>query len=173
MKTLQKHLNESLITEAYKPKYTPKDWDNVLSGFKPKYGNYSQLGGLEDFIDDGDTSDEIINDWIHTMISGGIQDTPEHREILTDIFMWALDNYTVGLLGWRDDTEGIIDRVNNMDPDEWAVSEEDYARFVYPKKKLTGSNKKYGEVLAEFGDSGEVAEIASQYEEEYGGDDNW
>lgn len=165
MKTLQRHLNESLITEAYKPKYTPQDWDDVLSDFEPEYGNYSQLGGLEDYIDDGDTSDEIINDWIDTMISGGIQGTPGYRKILTDIFMWTMDNYNVDLLGWRDDTEGIIDRVNDMDPGEWAVSEEDYAKFAYPKKKLTGSNKKYGEILAKFGDSGEVAEIASQYDE--------
>ena len=78
-----------------------------------------------------------------------------------------MDNYECDVRGWRDDAESIIDMVNNMEPGGWAVSEEDYAKFMCPKKKLSGTDKKYGEVLANAGDSGEVAEIASSY------NDNW
>lgn len=167
MKSLQKHLNESLITESYKPKFKPEDWDRVLSDFKPAYSNYSQLAGIEDCIDMEYDSEEDMNEWIDAMIGGGIQDTPENRDILKDIFTWTIENYAIDLDGWGDDAEAIVNRVNDMDPGEWAVSEEDYARFAYPKKKLTGSNKKYGEVLADHGDSGEVAEIASQHDEDW------
>lgn len=171
MKTLQEHLteslNESLINEAYKPKFNPKDWENVLNGFKPAYSNYSQLGGIETIVDDGG-DDNDIEYWINTMISGGVQDTPENREILSDIIHWACDNYDYILLGWRDDMESILNRINNPEPGSWGVSEEDYAAFMNPKKRLTGINKKYGEVLADKGNSGDLEEIASQY-----GDENW
>lgn len=165
MKSLQQHLNESLINEAYKAQFKPADWENVLKQFKPAYSNYSQLGGIESYVDDGSDDEETISEWINDMIRGGIKDTPENRDILKDIFMFVMDRYTYDLIGWRDDTDTIIDWVKDMSVGEWAVSEEDYVVFMSPKQNLNGADKKYGEILAKHGDSGEVAEIAASYEE--------
>lgn len=165
MKSLQQHLNEAFVVESYKAQFSAKEWDDVLSKFKPAYSNYSQLGGLESYIDDGSDDEETISEWIGDMIRGGIKDTPENRDILKDIFMFVMDRYTYELIGWRDDTDTIIDWVNRMSDGEWAVSEEDYVVFMSPKQKLNGADKKYGEILAKHGDSGEVAEIAASYEE--------
>ncbi len=145
----------------------PADWDKVLDQFDPPYTNYSQLGGIEINIDDFHWNgyENAISEWIDTMIEGGVQDTPENREILTDIFKWVADNYESILLGWRDDVEAILDYVKDMNKDKtmWALSEEDYVTFMIAKKKLSGNDKKLGEVVAKYGDSGEVVEIAAEY----------
>jgi hypothetical protein len=166
MKSLQQHLNESLVNEAYKAQFKPADWDKVLDQFSPPYTNYSQLGGIEISIEDLQGGYEnAIQDWIDTMIEGGVQDTPENREVLTDIFKWVVDNYESRLLGWRDDLEDILGYVKDMKHDKtmWALSEEDYVTFMIAKKKLSGNDKKLGEVVAKYGDSGEVVEIAAEY----------
>lgn len=166
MKSLQQHLNESLVNEAYKAQFKPADWDKVLDQFSPPYTNYSQLGGIEISIEDLQGGYEnAIQDWIDTMIEGGVQDTPENREVLTDIFKWVADNYESRLLGWRDDLEDILGYVKDMKHDKtmWALSEEDYVTFMIAKKKLSGNDKKLGEVVAKYGDSGEVVEIAAEY----------
>ena len=164
MKSLQQHLTESLVNEAYKAQFKPADWDKVLDQFNPPYTNYSQLGGIEISIEDLQGGYEnAISDWIDTMIEGGVQDTPDNREILTDIFKWVADNYEGKLLNWRDDLEDILDYVKDMKNDKtmWALSEEDYVTFMIAKKKLSGNDKKLGEVVAKYGDSGEVVEIAA------------
>ena len=171
MKTLQQYFNESLINEAYKAQFKPADWDDVLGQFKPEYSNYSQLGGIENAIDDfrWNKHDEFISDWINNMIEGGVQDTPNNREILKDIFQWVADNYQSRLLGWRDGAESIHEYVKDMEDDKtmWAVSEEDYVVFMIAKKTLSGENKKRGELVAAYGDSGEVAEIDADHQPEW------
>jgi hypothetical protein len=160
MKSLQQHLNESLLLESYEPKFKPKEWETVLAMFKPRYSNYSQLANLEDAIDDDE-----VESWIESMIEGGVKDTPENRDILNDIFAWVADNYERDLYDWADSADYIIKHVKKLEPGEWAVSAENYALFMCPKKKLTGNDKKYGVVIANAGDSGAVAEIASTYED--------
>lgn len=170
MKTLQQHLTESLVEESYKAQFKPVDWENVLKQFRPAYSNYSQLGDIESFceyVQDGDN--ESIQEWVDNMISGGVQDTPENRNILADIIKWVADNYRRKLLGWQDDTDYILDYVNDMDKDKtmWGVSQEDYAVFMIPGKKLSGNNKKLGEVVAKYGNSGDLEDIASSYGDDY------
>lgn len=168
MKSLQQHLNECLVNEAYKAQFKPADWENVLKQFKPGAANYSQLGGLESCTSDiQDGYDEGVSDWIDNMIEGGVQDTPENRNILTDIINWVVDNYENRLLGWRDATEDILDYIKDMEKDKtmWGVSEEDYASFMISKKKLSGIDKKLGEVVAKYGNCDELEDIAASYEE--------
>ena len=115
MKTLQQHLTESLIAEAYKAQFKPADWENVLKQFKPEYSNYSQLGNIEELIYDIQrrSNEDTVNAWISNMIDGGVQDTPENHEILVDIVNWVADNYRRVLLSWQDDTDDILDYVLN------------------------------------------------------------
>lgn len=171
MKTLQQHLTESLIAEAYKAQFKPADWENVLKQFKPEYSNYSQLGGIEELIYDIQrrSNEDTINAWISNMIDGGVQDTPENRDILVDIVNWVADNYRRVLLGWQDDTDDILDYINGMSDDKtmWGVSQEDYVIFMLPEKRLSGNDKKLGEVVAKYGDSGDLEDIAASYSEDY------
>lgn len=160
MKSLQQYLTESMVNESYKARFKPADWENVLKQFKPKFSNYSQLGGLENFAEEGD-----VEGWIDNMISKGMPDTPENRDVLTDIINWTADNYESKTFSWRDDAESIVDYVNDINNDTtmWGVSEEDYALIMIPVKRLTGNDKKLGEVLAKYGNSGDLEDIASQY----------
>jgi hypothetical protein len=162
MKSLQQHLNESLVNETYKAQFKPADWKNVLNQFNPPYTqNYSQIGSLEDYIDE----ESGPEDWIDNMIEGGVQDTPENREILKDIFQWRADNYESKLIGWRDDAELAVEYTKDMDKDStmWAVSMEDYVMFMIPKKKLTGNDKRFGEMLAIAANCEEIKDIAADY----------
>ena len=161
MKTLQEHLTECLVNEAYKAQFKSADWDKVLDQFKPAYSNYSQIGSLEDYIDGALDIDE----WIDNMFEGGVQDTPENREILNDIALWTEENYEISSFGWRDDAESIMDYGNDLKKDTtmWGVSLEDYAVFVYPKKKLSGNDKKLGEVLAKHGNSDGLEELIARH----------
>lgn len=165
MKSLQKYLMENLIKEAYKAQFGPADWDNVLKQFKPEYANLSQLGGLEHFVEEGEGED---TDWIDNMIEGGVANTPENINTLTDIFNWAADKYECITCEWGDGMEEIIGYVDDMKNDKtmWAVDEEEVAIFMIPMKKLSGIDKKLGEVLARYGNSGEVEKKA-----EIGGED--
>lgn len=171
MKTLQQHLTESLIAEAYKAQFKPADWENVLKQFKPAYSNYSQLGDIEELIYDIQrrSNKDTVNAWISNMIDGGVQDTPENHEILVDIVNWVADNYRRVLLSWQDDTDDILDYINGMNDDKtmWGVSQEDYVIFMLPKKRFSGNDKKLGEVVAKYGDSGDLEDIAASYNEDY------
>ena len=73
------------------------------------------------------------------------------------------------LLSWQDDTDDILDYINNMNNDKtiWGVSQEFHAIFMIPKKKLSGNDKKLGEVVAKYGDSGDLEDIAASYNEDY------
>lgn len=162
MKSLQQHLNEALVVESYKAQFSAKEWDDVLSKFKPTYSNYSQLGGLEDHMRYEETDEECAEEWIDGMVANGCPS--DKRDVLKDIFMWFCDHYETDTLGWRDDTEWILDKIKGLDSTEWGVSMEDYACFVEPTKKLSGNDKKLGEVLAKYGASGDLEDIAAQYE---------
>lgn len=171
MKTLQQHLTESLIAEAYKAQFKPADWENVLKQFKPAYSNYSQLGDMEELIYDIQrrSNEDTVNAWISNMIDGGVQDTPENRDILADIVNWVADNYRRVLLSWQDDTDDILDYINGMKDDKtmWGVSQEDYVIFMLPEKRFSSNDKKLGEVVAKYGDSGDLEDIAASYNEDY------
>ena len=103
------------------------------------------------------------------MIDGGVQDTPENHDILVDIIKWAADNYTRRLLGWQYDMDYILDYINNMNNDKtiWGVSQEFHAIFMIPKKRLSGNDKKLGEVVAKYGNSGDLEDIATRYSDYY------
>lgn len=171
MKTLQQHLTESLIEEAYKAQFKPADWENVLKQFKPADSNGSRLGDIEEFIYNIQHrgNEDTINAWIRNMIDGGVQDTPENHDILVDIIKWAADNYTRRLLGWQYDMDYILDYINNMNNDKtiWGVSQEFHAIFMIPKKRLSGNDKKLGEVVAKYGNSGDLEDIATRYSDYY------
>ena len=175
MKTLQQHLTESLIAEAYKAQFKPADWENVLKQFKPADSKYSRLGDIEKLIYNIQhriqrrSNEDAVNAWISNMIDGGVQDTPENHDILADIVNWAADNYTRRLLGWQYDMDYILDYVNNMNNDKtiWGVSQDFYAIFMIPKKKLSGNDKKLGEVVAKYGNSGDLEDIVTRYGDYY------
>ena len=171
MKTLQQYLTESLIAEAYKAQFKPADWENVLKQFKPEYSNYSQLGDIEELINNMQYKGEedTIDTWVGNMIDGGVKDTPENRDILADIIKWVADNYKRMLLGWQDDTDDILDYINDMKKDKtmWGVSQEDYAVIMIPKKRLSGNDKKLGEVVAQYGNSDDLEDTAASYSEDY------
>ena len=173
MKSLQEHLNESLVMESYKPKFKPADWEKVLKSFRPRYSNYSQLANIENCIVDEETSEEDMNLWIDRMIEGGVADTPENRDILGDIFMWVADNYISEERDCRDDMEAIIELSRNMEPGEWAVSAEEIVIFMSPGKTLSGTIKKYGEVLAAAGDPNGVADAFAKLSPDGDDDDDW
>ena len=167
MKTLKQHLTENLVNEAYVCQYTPTDWEVCISNIKPEYVNYSQLAGLEDLMDYFD--EDEVQSWIDDMIDLGVKDTEVNREILQDIAYWVHDNYNKELISWRDDTDEILDMINNMKRDKtmWGVSQEDYAVFMVPKKRLSGNGKMYGKLLASMGNSGDLEDIAAEYNEDF------
>lgn len=175
MKTLQQHLTESLIAEAYKAQFKPADWENVLKQFKPADSKYSRLGDIEKLIYNIQhriqrrSNEDAVNAWISNMIDGGVQDTPENHDILADIVNWAADNYRRVLLSWQDDMYDILDYINGMNDDKtmWGVSQEDYVIFMLPEKRFSGNDKKLGEVVAKYGDSGDLEDIAASYNEDY------
>ena len=175
MKTLQQHLTESLIEEAYKAQFKPADWENVLKQFKPADSKYSRLGDIEKLIYNIQhriqrrSNEDAVNAWISNMIDGGVQDTPENHDILADIVNWVADNYRRVLLSWQDDMYDILDYINGMNDDKtmWGVSQEDYVIFMLPEKRFSGNDKKLGEVVAKYGDSGDLEDIAASYNEDY------
>lgn len=154
MKSLQQHLNESLVNEAYKAQFKPADWEKVLDQFTPPHTNlYSQLGNLENYIS---KSGDPCTWWCIGMIEGGVQDTPENREILEDIFQWVADNYEFEKYDLESDTWKLRNFLMSEKNGNtiWCVDLDDnVVGFMKPKKKLSGENKKRGETLYKFGEN--------------------
>jgi len=159
MKPLVEHFMESLqINEAnYKPAKSLKEWEDFLKEIsKGGAGNYSQIGMLdtsafENVARENWSIPDAAEDWL------SYSDLPEkYQDIVEDMLRFvAAYYYASGPVGYRDNGEDldleIKPRVMN-DSTAWGVEEEDYYRYFEPEKKLTGQNKKYGELLAQYGD---------------------
>ena len=154
MKSLQQHFNESLVNEAYKTQFKPADWENVLKQLNPPYTDlYSQLGNLENYISRGK---EAYDSWIYEMIEDGVQDTPENREIMKDIFQWTVDNYEFKEYDCEADSWELQNFLRRTKTGNtiWCVDLDDgIIGFMKPKKNLSGENKKFGELLYKFGEN--------------------
>lgn len=164
MKNLHEYLkiNETVRT-GYEPAAPIKDWDRVLKAHQPGSFNYSQLGGIESMLDNGEISKEDMEYWIETMFDEGV--SKNDREILVDMWNFMVGNYKATNLWWGGHRSKLLAFAKKRSPWEWGTSEEGYATIM--QAPLNRSNAKYGELLAEYANGAFADDVKYELE---GGD---
>lgn len=156
-KDLKDFINEQLVCEDYKPTSTTKDWEKVLKKLKDnaRYSNYSQLCDIENILKDYTDASE----WLTSVEDEYKVKLDEGDKIaLQDIVSFYQENYEYQLMHYRDQREEIEEFKENtpLNDDkavDYGVECEDY----YKSYSYIGSssNKKYAQLIAEYGDCSE------------------
>ena len=157
MKNLKDMLNESLVNEAnkYQPTFKPADWSKALKELnKGAAGNYSQLRGMENLVDDVDME---VSEWIDDLYDGKFDKNETYKDILTDIASFFKSYYSTSSYDYADEAYDIYDAKKGKGSCDFGVEAENW--YMLYEYNGPSNLKAYASELASVGDCSYMDDI--------------
>jgi hypothetical protein len=164
MKSLKDMLNESLVNEAskYQPTFKPADWSKALKELnKGAAGNYTQLRGMENLVDDVDME---VSEWIDELYDGTFDKKETYKDILIEIATFFKSYYSTSSYDYADGAYDIYNAKQDMSPCDFGVEAENWYmlyEYIGPSKL-----KAYASKLADVGDCSYMDDM-DEFEEDW------